>query len=347
MGKLKGFIEFERTDEGLIPVKKRVKNYKEFTLKPSDDKLREQGGRCMDCGVPFCHSGCPLGNLIPDFNDAVYNNEWEKALYLLHSTNNFPEFTGRLCPAPCEAACVLGIINPPVSIEMIEKYIVERGFKEGWIKPNLPSERTSKKIAIVGSGPAGLAAAQQLNKAGHTVHVFERDQKIGGLLRYGIPDFKMEKHIIDRRLSILEKEGIKFFPNTEVGKDLTCDKLKKYDSIVLCGGATIKRNLPIKGSDLNGVKQAMEFLTLQNEVVDGLNKTKKSLNAKDKHVIVIGGGDTGSDCIGTSNRQEAKSVTNFEIMPKPSKDRSDENPWPYRYKRAKCKLANRSTSWFC
>jgi len=234
----------------------------------------------MDCGVPFCHSGCPLGNLIPDFNDAVYNNEWEKALYLLHSTNNFPEFTGRLCPAPCEAACVLGIINPPVSIEMIEKYIVERGFNEGWIKPNPPSERTSKKIAIVGSGPAGLAAAQQLNKVGHTVHVFERDQKIGGLLRYGIPDFKMEKHIIDRRLSILEKEGIKFFPNTEVGKDLTCDKLKKYDSIVLCGGATIKRNLPIKGSDLNGVKQAMEFLTLQNEVVDGLNKTKKIFKRK-------------------------------------------------------------------
>ena len=329
MGKLKGFIEYERTDEGLIPVKKRVKNYKEFTLKPSDEKLREQGGRCMDCGVPFCHSGCPLGNLIPDFNDAVYNNEWEKALYLLHSTNNFPEFTGRLCPAPCEAACVLGIINPPVSIEMIEKYIVERGFKEGWIKPTPPENRTGKKIAVVGSGPAGLAAAQQLNKVGHIVHVFERDQKIGGLLRYGIPDFKMEKHIIDRRLSILKKEGIKFFPNTEVGKDFSCEKLKKYDSIVLCGGATIKRNLPIKGSELKGVKQAMEFLTLQNEVIDGLNKTKESLNAKDKHVIVIGGGDTGSDCIGTSNRQEAKSVTNFEIMPKPSKERSDENPWPY------------------
>ena len=329
MGKLKGFIEYERTDEGLVPVKKRVKNYKEFTLKPSDEKLKEQGGRCMDCGVPFCHSGCPLGNLIPDFNDAVYNNEWEKALYLLHSTNNFPEFTGRLCPAPCEAACVLGLINPPVSIEMIEKYIVERGFKEGWIKPNPPKISTGKKIAVVGSGPAGLAAAQQLNKVGHEVHVFERDSKIGGLLRYGIPDFKMEKHIIDRRLSILEEEGIKFYTETEVGKDLSCEELKQYDSIVLCGGATIKRNLPIKGSNLNGVKQAMDFLKLQNEVLDGTKKTSKDLNAKNKDVIVIGGGDTGSDCIGTSNRQEAKSVTNFEIMPKPSKERSEENPWPY------------------
>ena len=329
MGKLKGFIEYERTDEGLVPVKKRVKNYKEFTLKPSDEKLKEQGGRCMDCGVPFCHSGCPLGNLIPDFNDAVYNNEWEKALYLLHSTNNFPEFTGRLCPAPCEAACVLGLINPPVSIEMIEKYIVERGFKEGWIKPNPPKIRTGKKIAVVGSGPAGLAAAQQLNKVGHEVHVFERDSKIGGLLRYGIPDFKMEKHVIDRRLSILEEEGIKFYTETEVGKDLSCEELKQYDSIVLCGGATIKRNLPIKGSNLNGVKQAMDFLKLQNEVVDGIKKTSEDLNAKNKDVIVIGGGDTGSDCIGTSNRQEAKSVTNFEIMSKPSKERSEENPWPY------------------
>ena len=329
MGKLKGFIEFERTEEGLVPVKKRVKNYKEFTLKPSDEKLKEQGGRCMDCGVPFCHSGCPLGNLIPDFNDAVYNNEWEKALYILHSTNNFPEFTGRLCPAPCEAACVLGIINPPVSIEMIEKYIVERGFEEGWIKANPPSIRTGKKIAVVGSGPAGLAAAQQLNKAGHYVDVYERDSKIGGLLRYGIPDFKMEKNIIDRRLSILEEEGINFFTDKEVGKNYSVENLKKYDSIVLCGGATIKRNLPIKGSDLDGVKQAMDFLKLQNKVVDGLNTASEPLNAKDKNVIVIGGGDTGSDCIGTSNRQEAKSVTNFEIMSKPSENRTNENPWPY------------------
>jgi glutamate synthase (NADPH/NADH) small chain len=329
MGKLKGFIEYERIDEGYVQVKKRLKNYKEFTIKPSDEKLKKQGGRCMDCGVPFCHSGCPLGNLIPDFNDAVYNNKWEKALHILHSTNNFPEFTGRLCPAPCEAACVLGIINPPVSIEMIEKYIVERGFKEGWIKANPPLKRTGKKIAIIGSGPAGLAAAQQLNKAGHFIDVFERDSKIGGLLRFGIPDFKMEKNIIDRRLEILINEGINFKTNIEVGNNLPIEELKKYDAVVLCGGATIKRSLAIKGSELNGVKQAMDFLKLQNQVIDGIAKTSQELNAKGKNVIVIGGGDTGSDCIGTSNRQEAKSVTNFEIMPKPSSKRNDDNPWPY------------------
>jgi glutamate synthase (NADPH/NADH) small chain len=329
MGKLKGFVEFERSEEGLIPVRKRIKNYKEFTIKPSEDKLKKQSGRCMDCGVPFCHSGCPLGNLIPDFNDAVYHNEWEKALSILHSTNNFPEFTGRLCPAPCEAACVLGIINPPVSIEMIEKYIVERGFKEGWIKPNIPKKRSNKKIAVIGSGPAGLAAAQQLNKAGHNVEVFERDKKIGGLLRYGIPDFKMEKHVIDRRINILKKEGIKFKTNIDVGENYSIKELKKFDAIVLCTGATIKRSLTIKGSDLNGIKQAMDFLKLQNQVVDKLKKTSSILNAKGKNVIVIGGGDTGSDCIGTSNRQGAKSVTNFEIMPKPSKSRSEENPWPF------------------
>ena len=329
MGKLKGFMEFERSEETQFPVRKRVKNYKEFTIKPTDENLKKQSGRCMDCGVPFCHSGCPLGNLIPDFNDAVYNNEWEKAIHILHSTNNFPEFTGRLCPAPCEAACVLGIINPPVSIEMIEKYIVERGFKEGWIKPKQPLKRTGKKIAVIGSGPAGLAAAQQLNKAGHHVEVFERDSKVGGLLRYGIPDFKLEKHIIDRRVELLIKEGITFRTNMEVGKNFSVEDLEVYDSIVLCTGSTIKRELPIKGSNLNGVKQAMDFLKLQNEVVDGLNKTHIDLNAKGKNVIVIGGGDTGSDCIGTSNRQGAKSVTNFEIMPRPSSVRSDENPWPF------------------
>jgi len=329
MGKLKGFIEYQRADEKYVSVLERTRNYKEFTLKPSEKKLQDQGARCMDCGVPFCHSGCPLGNLIPDFNDAVYNNQWRKALNILHSTNNFPEFTGRLCPAPCEAACVLGIINPPVSIEMIEKYIVERGFKEGWIKPNIPKKRTGKKIAVVGSGPAGLAAAQQLNKAGHTVIVFERDNKIGGLLRYGIPDFKLEKSIIDRRIDLLKEEGIIFKTNTEVGKNFSLENLKKYDSVVLCSGATIKRNLPIKGSEFKGIEQAMDFLKLQNEVVDGIKKTDERLNAKGKNVIVIGGGDTGSDCIGTSNRQGAKSVTNFEIMPRPSSVRSDENPWPF------------------
>ena len=329
MGKLKGFIEYNRVEEKHIPVRKRIKHYKEFTIKPSESKLIKQGGRCMDCGVPFCHSGCPLGNLIPDFNDSVYNNEWEKALSILHSTNNFPEFTGRLCPAPCEAACVLGIINPPVSIEMIEKYIVERGFQKGWIKPMSPTKRTGKKIAVIGSGPAGLAVAQQLNKAGHYVEVFERDAKVGGLLRYGIPDFKMEKHVIDRRINILKKEGIIFKTNTEVGKNFSINKLTNYHSVVLCGGATIRRKLPIKGAELNGIKQAMDFLKFQNQVVDGIKKPLNELNASGKNVIVIGGGDTGSDCIGTSNRQRAKSVTNFEMMPEPSPERTKENPWPY------------------
>ena len=255
--------------------------------------------------------------------------EWQRALAILHSTNNFPEFTGRLCPAPCEEACVLGIVSPPVSIELIEKYIVERGFSEGWIKPQPPESRTEKTVAVIGSGPAGLAAAQQLNRAGHLVTVFERDNKAGGLLRYGIPDFKMEKNIIDRRLDVLINEGINFLTNTEVGKNYPIESLKKYDAIVLCGGATIRRSLPIKGTELNGVKQAMDFLKLQNKVVDGIGKTHKEFNAKGKNVIVIGGGDTGSDCVGTSNRQEAESVTNFEIMPKPSSNRSEDNPWPY------------------
>ena len=329
MGKLRGFLEYNREDESNLPVKERVQNYKEFTVAPSEEKLKEQGGRCMDCGVPFCHSGCPLGNLIPDFNDAVYNNEWQKALRILHSTNNFPEFTGRLCPAPCEAACVLGIINPPVSIELIEKYIVERGFSEGWIKPSPPISRTGKKVAVVGSGPAGLAAAQQLNRAGHTVTLFERDEKVGGLLRYGIPDFKMEKNVIDRRVKILVKEGIIIKTGIEVGKNYPVEKLEEFDAILLSGGATVRRPLPIPGSDLKGVVQAMDFLKLQNQVVDKLAKTTTDLNAKGKDVIVIGGGDTGSDCIGTSNRHGANSVTNFEIMPMPSKERSEEHPWPF------------------
>jgi len=329
MGKLRGFLEYNREDESNLPVEERVQNYKEFTVAPSEEKLKEQGGRCMDCGVPFCHSGCPLGNLIPDFNDAVYNNEWQKALRILHSTNNFPEFTGRLCPAPCEAACVLGIINPPVSIELIEKYIVERGFSEGWIKPSPPTSRTGKKVAVVGSGPAGLAAAQQLNRAGHTVTLFERDEKVGGLLRYGIPDFKMEKNVIDRRVKILVKEGIIIKTGIEVGKNYPAEKLKEFDAVLLSGGATVRRPLPIPGSDLKGVVQAMDFLKLQNQVVDKAAKTTADLNANGKDVIVIGGGDTGSDCIGTSNRHGANSVTNFEIMPMPSKDRTEEHPWPF------------------
>ena len=330
MGKIKGFMEFERIKEAVVKPKDRVKNYNEFTLSPKTDKLRDQGARCMDCGVPFCHSGCPLGNLIPDFNDAVYQNDWKSALSILHSTNNFPEFTGRLCPAPCEEACVLGIVNPPVSIELIEKYIVERGFSEGWIKPQPPESRTGKTVAVIGSGPAGLAAAQQLNRAGHTVTVFERDNKIGGLLRYGIPDFKMEKNIIDRRLKVMQAEGISFKINFEVGKIISAKDIEnKYDAIVICTGASIKRELPIPGSDLKGVEQAMDFLPHNNRAVDGQHERRRKFHAKDKNVIVIGGGDTGSDCIGTSNRQGAKTVTNFEIMPKPSDERTDENPWPY------------------
>ena len=329
MGKLRGFLEYDRIDEANIPVADRVKNYKEFTVHPGEEKLQDQGARCMDCGVPFCHSGCPLGNMIPDFNDAVYQNDWHKALRILHSTNNFPEFTGRLCPAPCEAACVLGIINPPVSIEMIEKYLVERGFKEGWIQANPPKNRTGKTIAVVGSGPAGLAAAQQLNRAGHTVTVFERDEKVGGLLRYGIPDFKMEKHVIDRRISILEEEGILFKTGVEVGKNYSVEKLKDFDAVVLCGGATIRRRLPIPGAEAKGVVQAMDFLPKSNRWVDGLTDVDPELHAQGKNVIVIGGGDTGSDCIGTSNRQGAASVTNFEIMPRPADDRTAEHPWPY------------------
>ena len=330
MGKLRGFLEYDRIKEEVIDPKKRIDNYKEFTVAPSNEVLQEQGGRCMDCGVPFCHSGCPLGNLIPDFNDAVYKNQWKKALHILQATNNFPEFTGRLCPAPCEEACVLGIMNPPVSIELIEKYIVERGFAEGWIKAQPPTERTGKKIAIVGSGPAGLAAAQQLNKAGHTVTVFERDNKVGGLLRYGIPDFKMEKNIIDRRLEILEAEGINFRCNVEIGKDISAETLESgFDVILIAAGATIKRNLPIPGSELKGVVQAMDFLPHNNKAVDGQLEREAKYIAKDRDVIVIGGGDTGSDCIGTSNRQGAKSVTNFEIMPKPADGRTEENPWPY------------------
>ena len=330
MGKLRGFMEYDRIKEAVVTPKERIQNYNEFTKAPKDGELQEQGGRCMDCGVPFCHSGCPLGNLIPDFNDAVYKNEWQKALTILHSTNNFPEFTGRLCPAPCEEACVLGIINPPVSIELIEKYIVERGFSEGWIKAQPPQNRTEKKVAIVGSGPAGLAAAQQLNRAGHTVTVFERDNKIGGLLRYGIPDFKMEKNVIDRRLQTLEAEGIHFQCNTEIGKTISATELeKKFDAVLLRTGASVKRELPIPGADLEGVVQAMDFLPHNNKAVDGQHQRDPKYLAKDKNVIVIGGGDTGSDCIGTSNRQGAKSVTNFEIMPKPADGRTDENPWPY------------------
>lgn len=330
MGKITGFLEFDRKVEEYVPVEKRVKNYKEFTIPLKEKELKDQGARCMDCGIPFCHSGCPLGNLIPDFNDAVYRGKWEKAANILHSTNNFPEFTGRLCPAPCEEACVLGINEDPVSIENIEKNIVETAFKKGWITASPPETRTGKKVAVVGSGPAGLAAAQQLNRAGHLVIVFERDEKPGGLLRYGIPDFKMEKQVIDRRLKVLEEEGIIFECGVHVGQDITADVLKtEFDAIVLSGGATVRRNLPIEGSDLNGVVQAMDFLAQNNRRVDGIKDLGKEIKATDKNVIVIGGGDTGSDCIGTSFRHGAKSVSNFEIMPMASTERPEDQPWPF------------------
>lgn len=330
MGKITGFMEYTRIDESYDAVENRLKNYKEFTIPLKEDDLKNQGARCMDCGIPFCHSGCPLGNLIPDFNDNVYKGNWEKAAQILHSTNNFPEFTGRLCPAPCEQACVLGINEDPVSIENIEKNIVEIAFEKGWIKAHQPVTRTGKTVAIVGSGPSGLAAAQQLNRAGHTVTVFERDNKIGGLLRYGIPDFKLEKNIIDRRLAILKQEGIVFKTNTNVGIDVSINSLRSdFDAILLCGGATARRSLPIKGANLNGVVQAMDFLKLNNEYVDGLRSFEEIISAKGKNVIVIGGGDTGSDCIGTSNRHGAKSVTNFEILSKPTKGRPAHQPWPF------------------
>lgn len=329
MGKVTGFIEFDRIDEGNKTVQERIKDYKEFTVPLSGEELRNQGSRCMDCGIPFCHSGCPLGNLIPDFNDKVYKGEWKKALTILHATNNFPEFTGRLCPAPCEKACVLGIIEDPVSIENIEKSIVEKGFAEGWIVAQPPIERTGKKVAVVGSGPAGLAAAQQLNRAGHQVTVFERDDEIGGLLRYGIPNFKLEKQIIDRRIRILEEEGIEFKTNANIGVNYPVDELKDFDALVLCGGATVRRGLPTKGADAKGVVQAMDFLTQQTRSLFGKELQGEKISAKGKDVIVIGGGDTGSDCIGTSNRQGAKSVTNFEILPKPPAHRSETTPWPF------------------
>jgi glutamate synthase (NADPH/NADH) small chain len=330
MGKTTGFLEYKRADETYLPVQERVENYKEFTVPLTEPELKKQGGRCMDCGIPFCHSGCPLGNLIPDFNDMVYKGRWKEAAQILHSTNNFPEFTGRLCPAPCEESCVLGINEDPVSIENIEKNIAEKAFEEGWVNAQPPKERTTKTVAVIGSGPSGLATAQQLNRAGHTVTVYERDAKIGGLLRYGIPDFKLQKDVIDRRLQVLEEEGIIFKTNSEVGKNISVEKLKSdHDAIVLCGGATIKRGIPIKGAHLKGVYQAMDFLKQNNERVDGFQEWEEIIMATDKNVVVIGGGDTGSDCIGTSNRHGATSVTNFEILARPTIERSEEQPWPY------------------
>ena len=330
MGKTTGFLEYKRKTETYRPVEERIQKFKEFTVPLEENEIKLQGARCMDCGIPFCHSGCPLGNLIPDFNDAVYQSKWEDAARILHGTNNFPEFTGRLCPAPCEEACVLGINEEPVTIENIEKNIAEKAFEMGWIKAQPPHKRTGKKVAVIGSGPSGLAAAQQINRAGHEVTVYERDEKVGGLLRYGIPDFKMEKSVIDRRVNILQEEGIKFVTNAHVGQNVSIEKIRQEnDALILCGGATLRRHLEIEGAHLAGVYQAMDFLPQNNRRVDGLVYEGDDIKATGKNVIVIGGGDTGSDCIGTSIRQGAKSVQNFEIMDKGSENRPEHQPWPY------------------
>ena len=329
MNKLTAFLEFTRELPAKRPVQERVNDYNEFIERYSDEKLNQQSARCMDCGVPFCHSGCPLGNVIPEFNDAVYKKNWKDAYDILSSTNNFPEFTGRICPAPCESSCVLGINAPAVTIEEIEKHIIEIAFDKGYVQPVIPHIRTGKKIAIIGSGPAGMAAASQLNYAGHTVVVFERDDSPGGLLRYGIPDFKLEKWVVDRRIQLMEEEGIVFNCNAEVGIDINInDLLREYHAIVLAGGSTIPRDLQIPGRELKGIHFAMDFLTQQNKRVSNKKVNGADIFATGKNVVVIGGGDTGSDCVGTANRHKAISVTQFELLPKPPADRSPYMPWP-------------------
>ncbi len=329
MGKPTGFLEFNRELPAKRSVAERLKDYKEFVLPYEATQLNQQSGRCMNCGVPFCHNGCPLGNVIPEFNDAVFHQKWKQAYEILAATNNFPEFTGRICPAPCESACVLGINQPAITIEEIEKHIIETAFAQGLVKPIKPNIRSGKKVAIVGSGPAGLAAAAQLNYAGHQVTVFERDDAPGGLLRYGIPDFKLEKWVIDRRLQIMEEEGVVFKCNAHVGKDISVnDLLREYNAIVLAGGSTIPRDLPIPGRDIKGVHFAMDFLKQQNKRVAEKEVNSDDIFATNKAVVVIGGGDTGSDCVGTSNRQGARTVTQFELLPKPPAERTAFMPWP-------------------
>jgi len=328
MGKATGFLEFDRSLPQKDSVENRKQNYQEFVQPFSDTQLNNQAARCMNCGIPFCHSGCPLGNVIPEFNDAVYDGKWEDAYHILTSTNNFPEFTGRICPAPCESACVLGINKSPVAIEEIEKHIIEIAYKKGYVKPNKSYLKTGKKVAVVGSGPAGLATAAQLNKAGHDVVVYERDDKVGGLLRYGIPDFKLDKSVIDRRVEVMKESGIEFRTNAEVGVNVPATELHQYDAIVLSGGSTIPRNLNIPGRDLKGVHYAMEFLKQQNKRVGNVAIEVDEIHAAGKNVLVIGGGDTGSDCVGTSNRHGARSVTQFELMPQPPQTRTAAMPWP-------------------
>jgi glutamate synthase (NADPH/NADH) small chain len=330
MGKPTGFIEIGRKKQPTRPVAERVKDWREVYLPYSNETLRQQGARCMDCGIPFCHQGCPLGNLIPDWNDLVYRDRWQTAIERLLATNNFPEFTGRLCPAPCEGSCVLGINDDPVTIKGIENAIIERAFEEGWIKPKPPVHRTGKRIAVVGSGPAGLAAADQLNRAGHLVTVFERADRVGGLLRYGIPEFKMEKRVLERRLAVMAAEGVIFRTNANIGGNIPAEELRReFDAVVLAGGSTAPRDLRIPGRELKGIHFAMEYLTLQNRRNEGDAVADADfITAAGKRVVIIGGGDTGADCLGTAHRQGARSVHQFELLPKPPETRAETNPWP-------------------
>jgi glutamate synthase (NADPH) small chain len=330
MGKPTGFIEIHRQKHPTRPVAERIHDWREVYLPYPVGELEAQGARCMDCGIPFCHQGCPLGNLIPDWNDLVYRDRWEAAIERLHATNNFPEFTGKLCPAPCEGSCVLGINEDPVTIKSVEAAIIDRAWDEGWVTPRPPTTRTWKRVAIVGSGPAGLAAADQLNRAGHSVTVFEKSDRIGGLLRYGIPEFKMEKRFLDRRLEIMEAEGVVFRSGINVGVDVTADRLRAdYEAIVLTGGAGQPRDLPVPGRELTGIHFAMEYLTLQNRRCEGdVIPDEQFITAADKHVVIIGGGDTGADCLGTAHRQGARAVYQLELLPMPPRDRAPDNPWP-------------------
>ncbi|MFM9113804.1 MAG: glutamate synthase subunit beta, partial [Polynucleobacter victoriensis] len=341
MGKVTGFMEYDRLSEHYEEPKKRVKHYKEFVMTLTDDEAKVQGARCMDCGIPFCNNGCPVNNIIPDFNDLVYQQDWKNAIDVLHSTNNFPEFTGRICPAPCEAACTLGIHEEPVGIKSIEHAIIDKAWANDWVKPQVAKQKTGKKVAIVGSGPAGMAAAQQLARAGHDVTLYEKNDRVGGLLRYGIPDFKMEKGLIDRRVEQMKAEGVKFETGTFVGKDTLGKEVKNYskktvspeqlqkdfDAVVITGGAEQPRDLPVPGRELSGIHFALEFLIPQNKEVAGDNKNE--IRADGKHVVVIGGGDTGSDCVGTSNRHGAASVAQFELLPQPPEQENKPVVWPY------------------